>query len=46
MSQLLLIVSVVLFILAGLGVWKDRTSLGWFGMACFAGAFLIGSAVL
>lgn len=46
MSQILLIVAVVLFILAGLDVWADRTKLGWFGMACFAGAFLIGSTVL
>lgn len=38
--SILLIVAIVLFVLAGLGVNPPRASLGWLGLAFFAAAFL------
>lgn len=41
----LLILAVLLFILAGLSPWLradgNISTLGWFGLACFAGSFLV-----
>jgi hypothetical protein len=39
------IVALVLFILAGLNV-PSRVGLGWFGLACYMLALLIGGATL
>lgn len=38
---LLVILAIVLFVLAGLGVTASRVHLGWFGMACLALALLV-----
>lgn len=40
---ILIIVAIVLFILAGLGVSPRGYSLGWFGLAFLATSFLIGN---
>ncbi len=37
---ILLLVALILFIIAGLGVNTDRYSVGWFGLAFMAAAFL------
>lgn len=40
-SRLLLLVAVVLFVLAAVGVAVDRLSLGWLGLAFFAAAGIV-----
>jgi len=39
-NKLLLLVAVICFVLAALGIGIDRVSLAWLGMAFFAGSFL------
>ena len=39
-NKILLLVAVICFVLAALGVGIDRVSLAWLGMAFFAGSFL------
>jgi len=43
LSVLFLIVAVILFIVAALGVNVPRVNLGWLGLAFFAGSFLVSS---
>lgn len=38
-GAILLVVAIILFILAGIGI-TSRVNLGWIGMAFFAGSFL------
>jgi hypothetical protein len=46
MAVAFLIVAIILFILAALPPLPHRDSLGWIGMAFFAGSFLVGSVAL
>jgi hypothetical protein len=41
-SKLCLLVAVVLFVLAALGIGIERISLGWLGLAFFAASGLVG----
>ena len=41
LSILFLLVSVILFIIAALGVAVPRVQMGWAGLAFFAGSFLV-----
>jgi hypothetical protein len=41
MKLIFLVVAIVLFILAGLGVGSPRVNIGWFGLAFFAAAFIV-----
>lgn len=43
---LLLLVAVILFVLAAVGLDVAAISLGWLGLACFAGAFLVPDTAL
>lgn len=40
-NKLLLLVAVICFVLAAFGVSLDRISIGWLGLAFFAGAGLV-----
>jgi hypothetical protein len=42
LKQVLLIVAVLLFVVAGLGVASPRVNLMALGLAAFAGSFLVG----
>jgi hypothetical protein len=44
--SLLLLIAVILFVVAALGVRTGDVSLAWLGMACFAGSFLVPDTVL
>lgn len=40
-STLFLVVAVILFVIQAIGVPTGRISAGWFGLALFAGSFLV-----
>lgn len=40
-SLVLMIVAVILFVIAGLGVQAGRAQLGWFGLACLTLALIL-----
>lgn len=40
-SRLLVLIALICFILAALGVGLDRISIGWAGLAFYAGASLV-----
>ena len=42
MATLLVFLAVTLFILEGIKVGHPKVSLGWLGLACYAGAALLG----
>lgn len=39
---ILLVLALVLFLLAGFNVSAPKCDLGWLGLACLAGSFLVG----
>jgi ABC-type amino acid transport system permease subunit len=41
LRSLLLVIAIICFIVAALGVNLDRISVGWVGLAFFAGSFLV-----
>ena len=43
---LLLLIAVILFVVAALGVRTGDVSLAWLGMAAFAGSFLVPDTIL
>ena len=42
LDAILILVSVILFVLAAIGIPASRVSLGWLGLAFFAVSFLTG----
>ncbi|HET7472993.1 MAG TPA: hypothetical protein VFJ71_07700 [Candidatus Limnocylindrales bacterium] len=44
--SVLLLIAVILFVVAALGVRTGDVSLAWLGMAFFAGSFLVPDTVL